>query len=56
LKQGLHRVYRGSQTQKTENITVEAYNTVERLVYERLGDKQERMTDMLDLLKETHVD
>ena len=54
LKQGLHRVYRGGQTQKTENITVEAYNTVERLVYERLGDKQERMTDMLDLLKEVH--
>lgn len=52
LKQGLHRVYRGGQTQKTENITVEATNTVEGLVYERLNDKQTRMIDMLDLLKE----
>jgi len=53
LKQGLHRVYRGGQTKRTENIMVRAKNTVEGLVYSMLTDKSVRMNNLLDLLKET---
>lgn len=51
LKQGKHRVYRGGQTEATETILVEARNTVERLVYERLDQKTTRMMDFLDLVR-----
>lgn len=52
LKQGLHRIYRGGQTQATETILIEAQGTVERLVYERLMSKAGRMQNFLDILKE----
>jgi SNF2 family DNA or RNA helicase len=50
LKQGLHRVYRGGQTKPTETIKVEAARTVERKVYERVGEKSGRMTNFLEVL------
>lgn len=50
LKQGKHRIYRGGQTQKTETIMVEAKDTVEQLVYQRLNEKNARMTNLLELL------
>lgn len=52
LKQGQHRVYRGGQTMKTESVLVEARDTVEQLVYERLYDKQSRMLDMMEILRD----
>ena len=51
LKQGLHRIYRGGQTKKTETILIEAADTVERLVYNILNDKNERMLSLLELLR-----
>ncbi len=52
LKQGIHRIYRGGQTRKTENILLAAQDTIEPLVYEKLGAKYKRMVNLLDLLKE----
>lgn len=52
LKQGIHRVYRGGQTEKTETILVEANDTIEHRVYERLFDKSTRMVNLLDILRE----
>jgi SNF2 family DNA or RNA helicase len=52
LQQAVHRVYRGSQTERTNTIFVEAKDTVEALVFGRLSDKENRMMDLLDLLKE----
>jgi SNF2 family DNA or RNA helicase len=51
LKQGMHRVFRGGQTERTETILIEAKNTVERLVYERVGEKAKRMDNFLDILR-----
>ena len=51
LKQGIHRVYRGGQTKKTENINVRAVGTMETSVYDKQGSKFERMTDLLAILK-----
>lgn len=50
LKQGTHRIWRGGQTKATETILVEAANTVEAQVYERLNDKNANMVNLLDLL------
>lgn len=55
LKQGLHRVYRGGQTERTETILVEAQNTVEQQVYKRLGEKAERMDNFLEVLRERYA-
>lgn len=52
LKQAIHRIYRGSQDKVTNTICIEAENTVERLVYERLDSKLDRMVEFLDILKE----
>jgi len=54
LKQAIHRVYRGGQTKATNTILVEAADTVERQVYERLFAKEERMIDLLELIKGRH--
>jgi len=51
LKQGLHRIYRGGQTMKTETILVCALGTVEERVYEILQRKQRRMVTLLDLMQ-----
>ncbi|NIT13209.1 MAG: DEAD/DEAH box helicase family protein [Candidatus Dadabacteria bacterium] len=51
FKQGVHRVYRTTQTQKTENIMIEAVGTVEHAVYEILQNKTEKMINLLDLIK-----
>jgi SNF2 family DNA or RNA helicase len=52
LKQGLHRIYRAGQKEKTETILVQARDTVEDRVYEILRNKDEKMVDLLTLLEE----
>lgn len=51
LKQGLHRIYRGGQTFKTETILVKAVGTVEQAVYDRLNQKTKRMVNLLEMLE-----
>ncbi len=52
LVQGKHRIYRGGQTMKTETILVEAENTIEGRIYERLNNNEQKMANFLDLIKE----
>lgn len=52
LKQMIHRIYRGGQTEITNTLLVCAKDTVEELVYERLSDKKLRMDDFLKLVAE----
>lgn len=52
LKQMIHRIYRGGQTEITNTLLVCAKDTVEELVYERLTDKKLRMDDFLNLIKQ----
>jgi SNF2 family DNA or RNA helicase len=52
LKQAIHRVYRGDQDKVTNTILVQAKGTVEELVYARLDDKYDRMTDLLDMMRQ----
>lgn len=49
LKQGIHRIYRGSQDKVTNTILVEARDTVEDMVYARLDEKTVHMNDFLEL-------
>lgn len=51
LKQGIHRVYRGGQTERTETILIEAEGTVEALRYDQLQGKTMRMNNLLSLLQ-----
>jgi len=51
LKQGMHRIYRGGQTEVTETILIEAKNTVEQKVYAILDRKQTSMVNLLGLLQ-----
>lgn len=51
LEQAKHRIYRAGQTQKTETILIEAQNTIEGRVYERLYDKHAHMFDLLKILE-----
>lgn len=51
MKQALHRIYRGTQDKVTNTIFVEAKNTVEHAVFERMNGRYERMADLLDLMK-----
>lgn len=53
LKQGYHRIVRGGQDKKTETILIEAEDTVEHLVYERVGDKTGRMMNFLEIIEES---
>lgn len=50
VKQAIHRIYRGDQTERTNTIFVRARGTVEDLVYDRVFGKENRMTDLLGLL------
>lgn len=52
LKQAIHRIYRGGQTEVTNTILICAQGTVEEKVYARLDEKYERMVDLLDLIKD----
>lgn len=52
LQQAVHRIYRGGQKYATNTILVEAENTVEGQVYQRLNDKKARMDDFLALVKQ----
>ena len=45
------RVYRTSQTKRTETILIAAANTAEERVYEKLSGKLDRMTDLLTLFE-----
>lgn len=47
--QGARRVYRITQTRKTENITLVAKDTYEEYVYELLNTRDARMTKLLDM-------
>lgn len=49
--QGNRRIYRAGQIQKTETIVVIAAGTIEEAVYQRLLDKNQKQTSMLDLLR-----
>ncbi len=49
--QGNRRIYRAGQTQRTETIVIIAANTIEEAVYQRLLDKNQKQTSMLDLLR-----
>jgi SNF2 family DNA or RNA helicase len=51
LKQGLHRIFRGGQTQKTETLLIKAVGTVEQSVYDRLNVKTTRMVNLLEMLE-----
>jgi SNF2 family DNA or RNA helicase len=52
LVQGKHRIVRGGQDKKTETILICAEDTVEDLVYERVGDKTTRMSNFLEIIEE----
>jgi SNF2 family DNA or RNA helicase len=49
--QGLKRIHRIGQTEKTETIMIVAPGTIEEQVYEALLAKDARMTNLLTLLK-----
>lgn len=51
-QQGLKRVHRIGQTEKTETIMLVAKDTIEERVYESLMNKNVRMTTLLEYLKE----
>jgi SNF2 family DNA or RNA helicase len=51
MAQGIKRIHRGTQDKPTRTVFVEAKNTVERLVFERLNDKNGRMIDLLEMMK-----
>lgn len=56
IEQMLHRVFRGGQTQRTETLFVCAADTIEEEMYARVFDKERRMRNFLDVLKEAvHV-
>lgn len=50
LEQGIYRIYRGGQTQETENIMVSAEDTIEDKIYEKLGNEHQDMLSLLELL------
>jgi len=52
FNQGLKRIYRIGQTQKTETITVIAANTYDEIAYERLTGKALRSDEFTQRLKE----
>lgn len=52
LKQGIHRIVRGGQTERTETVFVQATNTIESKVYARTFTKQKRMMTLMDLFSE----
>lgn len=51
FKQGMRRIYRIGQTQKTETITVLAKNTYDEIAYERLSGKKVRTDDFSNKLR-----
>jgi SNF2 family DNA or RNA helicase len=51
LKQGKHRIWRGGQKKKTETILIEAEDTIEGFVYNRLNEKNTRMLNLLEILR-----
>jgi len=50
LKQAIHRIYRGAQDKVTNTILIQATNTVEEMVYNRLDEKTVNMNDFLELV------
>lgn len=54
--QANRRIYRASQTKKTETIVILADGTIESTVYKKLQAKDEKMANLLDILKEYSED
>lgn len=52
LKQMIHRIYRGGQDKVTNTVFVQARNTVEKAVYERLQGRYASMTDLLQAARD----
>lgn len=52
MEQGIKRIHRGTQSEVTRTVFVEAKNTVERAVFERLNGKYAQMSELLDLMKQ----
>jgi len=50
-KQFNHRIYRSGQKRKTETIHIAARDTIDQLVFEKLGKKLSSMQLLLDLLE-----
>lgn len=50
--QGKHRVYRGGQKHKTENIVILGEGTLERRVFNQTHTKHGRIVNLLDILEE----
>lgn len=51
FKQGTHRIYRTGQTERTETICIQARNTIEERVYQRMYEKNDRMVKLLGILE-----
>lgn len=49
MKQGIHRIVRGGQTEKTETLFIKATGTIEGKVYARTQDKTDRMMTLMNL-------
>ena len=47
-----HRIYRSGQTQRTETLHILARNTIDEMVYQRLGTKLDAMALLLELMAE----
>ena len=54
-QQGLKRIHRAGQTQRTETITIVSPNTIEEKVWQALQNKQVRMDDLLSQLSATSI-
>ncbi len=50
FKQGNARTHRAGQTQRTEIIMLQAPDTIEPQVYEKMQDKNKRMVNLLEIL------
>lgn len=50
FKQGNHRVYRAGQQHKTETILIQATDTLEVDVYQKMNDKNQKMVNLLEML------
>ena len=51
FKQGNHRIYRAGQTERTETIMIQGADTIEPKVYAKMQDKNQRMMNLLEMLK-----
>lgn len=50
--QGNRRIYRAGQTQRTETVNIIAENTIEERVYQVLNDKNVKLMNLLEILRD----